>query len=80
MNSARRSCSRRARARTRRNVAMPGPDQQANDDDQRPVRGRDPDHPSRVGAYVRSRMANQILNAISGIATVRRAPLDFHGL
>src|SRR5258708_39171073 len=35
--------------------------------------------PSRVGAYVRRRMANQILNAISGIATVRSAPLDSMG-
>jgi len=35
--------------------------------------------PSRVGAYVRSRMANQILQTISGIATVRRAPLDSMG-
>src|ERR1041385_5395673 len=30
--------------------------------------------PSRVGAYDRSRMANQTLNAISGIATVSKAP------
>jgi hypothetical protein len=36
--------------------------------------------PSRVGAYVRSRMANQILHTISGIATVRRAPFDSIGL
>jgi len=35
---------------------------------------------SRVGAYVRSRMANQILHTTSGIATVRRAPLDSMGL
>src|SRR5260370_20597576 len=35
--------------------------------------------PSRVGAYDRRRMANQTLNAISGIATVRSAPLDSMG-
>src|SRR5436190_12638167 len=29
---------------------------------------------SRVGAYISSRMANQILKAISGIATVNSAP------
>src|SRR5919202_4554398 len=35
---------------------------------------------SRVGAYIRSRIANQTLNAMSGTATVSSAPLFSIGL
>ena len=35
---------------------------------------------SRVGAYIRSRIANHTLKAISGIATVSSAPLFSIGL
>ena len=79
MNSARRSCSRRARARISRYTAMPGPISNPMMMTSGQCVAAIQTMVSRVGAYVRSRMANQTLNAISGIATVSSAPLDSMG-